>query len=571
MNLNLLSTGGFSPVMLAEFNWFLDGGIVGLYLIATMAAGIAVRKYVGKVEHFLVAGREMNLFLGIASLAATEFGIISCMYTAQAGYNQGFAGSTSGILQALAMFFIGLTGFCVKPLRDSGAMTIPELFEKRYGTFIRWLSGVVIVLGGLLNMGVFLRIGGEFLVMVSGMNEGYLVPTMTVLLIMVAVYTILGGMLSVLVTDFLQFIVMSIGLLAVTYLIMFKFGWSAIVETVEKNHGTAGFNPFAAANGWESVIGQALVQIAATLTWQTTIARLLSAKDTWTGRKVYIGTSFFFVCRFLIPGIWGITALMLLAPTTIGSLPQPLQAKMSLSGADTDPSVTEQTRKDLQLEKYTSDELKTLTLDKLPEDVKAKVNVKDLSAAANSNLSLNAMPYILGTFLPIGLMGLLVAAMLAADMSTDSSYMITWAGVIYNDILGPFRKNVSEQRGILINRMIVALIGIFLFFYGLFYKLEGGLWDYLQTTGTVYLSSMSVLLIACCYWKGANNWGAASAIVVGAALPIGYLAIEQIKGKAFLEPYGLNQDRVKIAAFALAAICMVVFSVLKPKSAKVSN
>jgi len=565
MNLNLMSTGSFSPVLLAEFNWFLDGGIVGLYLIATMAAGIAVRKYVGKVEHFLVAGREMNVFLGIASLAATEFGIISCMYTAQAGYSQGFAGSTSGILQAVAMFLIGVTGFCVKPLRDSGAMTIPELFERRFGTFIRWLSGVVIVLGGLLNMGVFLRIGGEFLVLVSGMNEGYLVPTMTVLLIMVAVYTILGGMLSVLVTDFLQFIVMSIGLLAVTYLIIGRYSWNAIIQTVEQHHGAAGYNPFLPAHGWESVLAQAFVQIAATLTWQTTIARLLAAKDTWTGRKVYIGTSFFFVCRFLIPGIWGITALMLLAPTTLSSLPKPLQAKMSLAGIDADTKVSQATKDQLELSKYDAAKLKQMKVSDLPEEVKSKVNVKDMSGSAQSDLSLNAMPYVLGTIIPIGLMGLLVAAMLAADMSTDSSYMITWASVIYNDILGPFRKNTSEKRGLLINRMIVALIGVFLFFYGLFYKLEGGLWDYLQTTGAVYLSSMSVLLIACCYWKGANNWGAAAAIVTGAAFPIGYLALEKLGQKAMLEEIGFSQDRSKIAAFVLAAVAMVVFSLLKPK------
>jgi solute:Na+ symporter, SSS family len=36
--------------------------------------------------------------------------------------------------------------------------------------------------------------------------------------------------------------------------------------------------------------------------------------------------------------------------------------------------------------------------------------------------------------------GLVIAAMLAADMSTDSSYMLTWGSVIYNDILAPFRR-----------------------------------------------------------------------------------------------------------------------------------
>ena len=68
--------------------------------------------------------------------------------------------------------------------------------------------------------------------------------TMTALLLMVAVYTILGGMLSVLVTDFLQFIVMSIGLVAVTYLVLFRIGWEALAQTVNERLGPQGFNPF---------------------------------------------------------------------------------------------------------------------------------------------------------------------------------------------------------------------------------------------------------------------------------------------------------------------------------------
>src|SRR5678815_4325590 len=214
---------------MTNFNWLLDGSIVGLYLLVTMIAGLMVSKYVGKVEHFLVAGREMDVYLGIASLAATEFGIVTCMYTAQNGFEKGFAGATPGILMALAMAGVGLTGFVIKPLRDSGVITIPELLEQRFGGRIRW-AGVVIVLGGLLNMGVFLRTGGQFLVLVAGLNVRYLEIMMTVLLIGVAVYTILGGMLSVLVTDFLQFVVMSAGLIVVTILILSKTSWHTMVE-----------------------------------------------------------------------------------------------------------------------------------------------------------------------------------------------------------------------------------------------------------------------------------------------------------------------------------------------------
>ncbi|MBI4027770.1 MAG: sodium:solute symporter family protein [Verrucomicrobia bacterium] len=495
---------------MAHFSWWLDGSIVGLYLLVTMAAGLWMRKYVGKVEDFLVAGREMNVYLGIASLAATEFGIVTCMYTAQNGYDKGFAGATPGFVAALAMFVVGVTGFCIKPLRDSSALTIPELFEHRFGPRVRWLAGVVIVLGGLLNMGVFLRTGGEFLVLVCGLKEtvmllGYeldlLALVMTVLLLGVAVYTILGGMLSVLVTDFLQFIVMSVGLIIITVLILVNVGWDKLVAAVQTHHGAGGFNPFLNPSmGWPYIIFNLFLNTAAVLTWQTMIARVLAARDSKTAMRVYSGTAFFFVCRFLIPGIWGIAALATLAPDQVGA--------------------------------------NTAT----------------------------AMPKFLCAFVPAGLMGILIAAMLAADMSTDSSYMLTWGSVIYNDILAPFRKTRwSDQKGLLWNRMIIACIGVFLLLYGLWYPLKGDIWTYLGVTGTIYLASLSVLLVACCYWNRANSWGAGAAIIFGAAIPVGYLVMEQLPATkdlaASIGPYYSG-----IATYALVAAAMVVGSLLKPKA-----
>ena len=489
----------------------LDGSIVGFYLLATMVAGLMVRKYVGGVEDFLVAGREMDVHLGIASLAATEFGIVTCMYTSESGYRYGFAGATPGILMALAMFVVGKTGFCVKPLREAGVMTLPELFEKKFGRGVRRWSGIVIVLGGLLNMGVFLRTGGEFLMTVTGLSPAagaevatagswaaahMLEITMTALLVMVAVYTIMGGMLSVLVTDFLQFIVMSVGLVAVTYLVLFRIGFSALADTVQARMGDAGFNPFINPEmGWGYVLFNACLNTAAVLTWQTTIQRVMAAKDAATGQKVYTGTSFFFVCRFLIPGMWGVAALHALPPGTVG--------------------VT----------------------------------------------TLNAMPTWLASFLPMGLMGLLVAAMLAADMSTDSSYMLTWASVIYNDIVAPWRRpGWTEKKGLLMNRLIVAVIGVFLLFYGLWYPLKGDLWAYLGVTGTIYLASMSTLLIACLYWPRANSRGAIAAIVVGAIIPASYLVLEQAlpEVRQSIGPYWSG-----LSAYAGAALAMVLGSLTK--------
>ncbi|MFO1486436.1 MAG: sodium:solute symporter family protein [Verrucomicrobiaceae bacterium] len=533
---------------MTHFHWLFDGSIVGLYLLVTMAAGIAMRRYVGKLEDYLVAGREMNLHLGIASLAATEFGIITCMYTAQAGYTQGFSGTMPGICQAVSMALIGLTGFCIKPLRQAGAMTLPEMFEKRFGKTVRWLSGMVIVMGGLLNMGVFLQIGGKFLCTVAGFDLSNLTLIMTALLLMVVIYTVLGGMLSVLVTDFLQFVVMSAGLLVVSVLILKNVGWDTLVVTVQKHHGEGGFNPLAnPALGWPFLINQFIANAAAALTWQAVIVRILSAKDSETSQRIYTRTSFFFVCRFLLPGIWGIAALAIfgwaplkqLSDTERAAIPAAVQEKIAASHVGA------------PLAKLTTVETAQLTT-----ETQAKL----------ADSSLLAMPQFLSVFLPVGLMGLLIAAMLAADMSTNSSYMLSWGSVIYNDILAPFRRTAwSDKRAILWNRCIVALIGLYLLAFGLFYHIEGNVWSYLLLTGSIYLSSMSVLLIACCYWKKANNWGAIGGILLGAAVPVTHLTLEKLPSTAAFAA-SIGKDIAGIAAFAGAALGMIIGSLLKPKS-----
>ncbi len=481
------------------FSWYVDGAIILFYIIGTLVAGLWVRRYVTKVDDYLVAGRKVDLYLGIASLAATEFGIVTFMANAELGYKYGFAGITPGIALMFAMWLIGQTGFCIKPLREERVITLPEFFDKKFGKKVRWACGVVIVLGGLLNMGVFLRMGGDFLTVVMGIDPGYLEVMMTILLLIVVAYTILGGMLSVLVTDYLQFIVMSIGLIAVTCLFLYNYGWNALTDNLMEKYGARAFNPFIGGQyGWDRVCLDIFLAFASVLTWQTMITRVLAARDTKTGQGIYRGTSPFFLVRFAIPALFGIVAFYYFRGG--GALPS-------------------------------SDIL--------------------------------AMPAMIAAVVPVGLLGILIAAMLAADMSTNSSYLLAWSSVIYNDILEPFHRNKwSEKRGLRVNRMLVGAIGIFLLLYGLWYPLKGDLWVYLQITGTIYLASMSVILIAGCYWRKANNWGAIAAILAGAIIPITFLIMQQLDVSqdfaAMIGPY-----KAGIAAYLVTGVAMVLGSYLK--------
>jgi SSS family solute:Na+ symporter len=493
----------------------LDWIILLVYLIGCLSAGLWMRRYVRGVEDFAVAGREVHVNLGIASLAATELGLVTIMYTAQLGFEKGFAGATIGVIMSLAFLFVGRTGFVIRPLRNAGVMTIPELFEKRFSKRVRWLAGVFVAMGGLLNMGIFLRLGGDFLVFATGMPSRWLEWVMTILLGLVLLYTAFGGMLSVLVTDYIQFLVVGVGVVTTSVLVLANIGFGNLVEGLQVAwNGAEGatpamrmsahpFNPFHPSSfGWGYVAWQCVFQIAVVTTWQTTISRVLATKDSSVARKMYRRVAFYFVGRFLLPGLWGASAFVFFSQH--GGLPAGLN-------------------------------------------------------------SLTAMPRYLSMLLPVGLLGLVIAAMIAAEMSTVSGYMLTWATVIYNDIIGPcLKRPLAPGRQLLLTRALLLGIAAFLLFYGLWYELPGNAWDYLAVTGNIYLASVFSLLVAGLYWPRANTTGAYASLALGAIGPLTFLVVNAVAARE----HRIAPELAGASSFALAFLGMVVGSLLRPTSSK---
>src|SRR5580704_7204404 len=107
----------------------LDWAIVSGYLVVSLAVGLLGKKYIGNVSHYLVAGRELGPFIGIATLAATEIGTITFMYNAELGYRYGMAAFSAAIISGVVMILVGRSGFIIKRLRDLRLMTVPEFFE----------------------------------------------------------------------------------------------------------------------------------------------------------------------------------------------------------------------------------------------------------------------------------------------------------------------------------------------------------------------------------------------------------------------------------------------------------
>src|SRR3954454_14333447 len=119
----------------------IRGLIVIVYLIVSVAVGFVGKRFVGNVSHFLVAVRELGLYVGIATLAATEIGTITYMYNGELGYKYGFAAFAAALISGLVMIFVGRTGFVISRLRELRLMTVPEFFEVKYSRGLRLVTG----------------------------------------------------------------------------------------------------------------------------------------------------------------------------------------------------------------------------------------------------------------------------------------------------------------------------------------------------------------------------------------------------------------------------------------------
>jgi len=169
---------------------------------------------------------------------------------------------------------------------------------------------------------------------------------------------------------------------------------------------------------------------------------------------------------------------------------------------------------------------------------------------------IDAMPAMLAQILSPGVRGVVVAGMLAATMSVNSSYLLGWSAVISQDIILPLRSVLGKppldsKKQILVNRIANFFVSLFLMFWGLYYTPPGAVYLYLGITGTIFLAGAFVCVIGGLYWRRANTTGGYAAMLLGAA--------------GAIIPYFFlhwSENITGFAAFGLAACGLVIGSLL---------
>ncbi|MBN1351090.1 sodium:solute symporter family protein [candidate division KSB1 bacterium] len=453
----------------------IDWIIVFVYICIPVVIGIWVRKYITQLSDFLVAGRSLRLFLAIATMTGTELGLVTVMYNSELGFKHGFSAFHVGVIEAICVLAIGLTGFIVYKLRQMEIMTIPEFYERRFGKRTRIIGGTILALGGILNMGLFLQAGARFMMGVTGYaNAAGAKVFMSVMLIMVLIYTVYGGMISVVLNDFLQFVVLSIGMIVGSYFAISAIGWDKLFEIPKAVNNQSWFSPVAEGSDFGSiyVLFMVIVSLSAAALWQSGTIRALSAKSPKIAKQLYAWSSISYLARRIIPMLWGICAFIFFSHMLI------------------------------------------------PSTEKAVIGV--FQGAEPLKSPQYGMPIFIGKVIGTGWLGLLAAGMFAAFMSTHDSYLLCWSSVITQDIVSPLRKKgLSDKKRILITRISIVVIGLFLLIWGLWFEAPVSLWNYMAVTGTIYLAGAFTVVVAGLYWKKASSTGAIIALFAGLIAVLG--------------------------------------------------
>ena len=485
----------------------IDWIIVCVYICFPLIIGIIVRKYIRQISDFIVAGRSLRLFIAIATLTGTELGLVTVMYNAELGFKHGFSAFHVGLIETVCILAIGLTGFIVYRLRQFRVMTIPEFYEKRFGRNVRIVGGIILALGGILNMGLFLQAGARFMMGITGYSHpAGLKIFMSVMLIMVLIYTVLGGMVSVVLNDFMQFVVLSIGMLIGSVFAISKIGWDNLFKAPATVDQTAWFNPMSEGSGFGSiyVIFMVVLTFSAGALWQSGTLRALAAKTPRVAKQLYAWSSVSYLARRVIPMLWGICAYIFVSQT-----PHLLKAFQGPNALNTQ----------------------------------------------------FGMPIFIAKILPSGFLGIIAAGMFAAFMSTHDSYLLSWSSVITQDIVAPLKKDkLTDKQRLLINRITIVAIGLFLLIWGLWFEAPVSLWNYMAVTGTIYLAGAFTVVVAGLYWKKASTVGAKIALYAGllAVLGIG----PWTRGENV--PFYLTDKFIGVMTFVIAFLGMIIGSLLFP-------
>lgn len=276
--------------------------VVIVYLAGMLLVGWYSKNKIESNSDFMVAGRRLGPILMAGTLAATEIGGGSSLGVVQQGMGK-FGISSAWYVITMGLAFIILT-FLAPKFRAATVKTVPEYFRRRYGKFAGIITAIIMLLP-LIGLTAGQMIASS-VILSTIMHISYETAVIMICVI-VTVYSVMGGLWSVTLTDFIQVFFIVFGM-AITIPFAFDLagGWSNIVANVPPET----FDMF---KGYDmmDVISLTIMYISTFTVGQEAVSRYYAARD---GKAAQQGSILAAIINFVyafIPAILGITVLAL--------------------------------------------------------------------------------------------------------------------------------------------------------------------------------------------------------------------------------------------------------------------
>ena len=288
-----------------------------VYLLISIGIGLYAATRVKNTADYAVAGRSLPLAVVIATTFATWFGSETVLGVPGQFVKENLGGIVEDPFGAgMCLILVGF--FFARKLYRRNIITIGDYYRQRYGALIEVLCSIIIIFSYLGWVGAQVTaLGLVFNLLSQGAISvawGMAIGTLVVL-----VYTLYGGMWSVALTDFVQMIVITVGLLAIAWFAAGMAGGADKVIDYAAREGKFQFLPTGGLKEWLFFIGAAITMMLGSVPQQDVFQRVMSSKDEDTAvRGPIIGGSLYILFAF-VPMFVVVAALMVL-PETQGML-----------------------------------------------------------------------------------------------------------------------------------------------------------------------------------------------------------------------------------------------------------
>ena len=477
----------------------IDIVVFSAYCLLILFIGLYVsREKKGKVksaEDYFLAGKSLPWWAIGASLIAANISAEQFIGMSGSGFALGLAIASYEWMAAITLLIVGK--YFLPIFIEKGLYTIPEFIEKRFSTELKTILAIFwIALFVFVNLTTVLYLGGLALDTVMGSGDGsILINSIIGLALFAAAYSLWGGLAAVAWTDVVQVVVLIFGGLMMTYFALVNLGDGGsaleglkyVYETVpERFSMILSKEEIITPNGkdaWFDLPGLAVLiggmWVANLYYWgfnQYIIQRTLAAKSLEEGQK---GIAFAAFLKLLIP-------IFVVLPGIIVYV-----MNLDASGA--------------------------LAVESLDQG---------FIGANGSIVNDNAAPWLIKEVIPVGLKGLILAALAAAIVSSLASMVNSTSTIFTMDIYKSIiNKNADDKSLVTVGRItgLVALIIAILIAPQL--KSLGQVFQYIQEyTGVVSPGILAVFLMGLFYKKASNNgaiWGVLLSIPIAMYFKVG--------------------------------------------------